>query len=489
MKKLLSLLLVATLVLTLSAALIPAQAQEYVKLTWAQGTGADAPNDVAEVNEALNVISREKLGVEVDIVYLTNDQLNTKTQAGELFDMYFTCDWYNHFATAVNVTGLFADITDYIQTVTPDLYATMPEKVWELAKVNGRLYSIPVKKDYCPEIFIVYDKGFFDSEGIELPATMDKLAELEPYLEKFVEKHPGVYPLQMGGYYSGIDGFFNYIDRTASIGFNYNKGGTEEGRKIISVFEDDQMIERMTTLHEWYKKGWTNPDAATMTESSLDKKINYFKIAQCWDGYDGYTAAYGYETGLVRISGPYLSTSGVQGSMNALCVTLEDDPAKLELALKYQELVNTDKKYRDMLRYGIEGVHFNYRDDGAVVRTEKGKNDYGPWAFSQGSYSLSSLPAPDETTPVNLTQWEDYFKVCDTAQVAEDVGFVFDSQSVQSQIAAIGNVKETYLKVMFSGTVDPAEYVPKVIAEMEAAGLREVIAEAQRQFDEFKAAQ
>jgi len=42
---------------------------------------------------------------------------------------------------------------------------------------------------------------------------------------------------------------------------------------------------------------------------------------------------------------------------------------------------------------------------------------------------------------------------------------------------------------MFSGTVDPAEYVPKVIAEMEAAGLREVIAEAQRQFDEFKAAQ
>jgi putative aldouronate transport system substrate-binding protein len=249
------------------------------------------------------------------------------------------------------------------------------------------------------------------------------------------------------------------------------------------------MIERMTTLHEWYKKGWTNPDAATMTESSLDSKINYFKINQCWDGYDGYTARYGYETGLVRISGPYLSTSGVQGSMNALCVTLEDDPAKLELALKYQELVNTDKTYRDMLRYGIEGVHFNYRADGAVVLTEKGKSDYTPWPFSQGSYSLSALLAPNEEAPVNLTQWEDYFKNCDTAKVAEDVGFVFDSQSVQAQIAAIGSVKETYLKVMFSGTVDPAEYVPKVIAEMEAAGLREVIAEAQRQFDAFKAGQ
>lgn len=489
MKKHLSLLLALTLVLSLAGALFTAHAEEYVKLTWAQGTGADAPNDVAEVNEALNKITREKLGLEVDIVYLTNEQLNTKTQAGELYDMYFTCDWYNHFATAVNVTGLFADITDEVKTITPALYATMPEQVWEIAKINGKLYSIPVKKDYCPEIHIVYDKGFFDAEGMQLPATMETLAELEPFIEKYVEKHPGVYPIQMGGYYSGIDGFFDYINRDALIGFNYNKAGTDEGRKIISVFEDPQMMERMTTLHNWYKKGWANPDAATLNETSLDPKINYFKIAQCWDGYDGYTAAYGYETALVRISGPYLSTSGVQGSMNALCVTLEDDPAKLEMALKYQELVNTDKEYRDMLRYGIPGVHFNYREDGAVLRTDKGREDYGPWAFSQGSYSLSALEAPNAEAKVNLTQWDDYFKITETAPVAEDVGFVFNSESVQAQIAAIVSIKETYLKVMFSGTVDPAEYVPKVIAEMEAAGLREVIAEAQRQFDEYKAVQ
>ncbi len=41
--------------------------------------------------------------------------------------------------------------------------------------------------------------------------------------------------------------------------------------------------------------------------------------------------------------------------MNAINANSEH----IDLALKYQELVNTNQEYRDILRYGIEGVHFN----------------------------------------------------------------------------------------------------------------------------------
>ena len=72
MKKLVSLVLALALVLSMAAFSASAEG-DIVKLTWAQGSGSTAPIDNAIVLEALNEISREKLGVECDIQYFTND--------------------------------------------------------------------------------------------------------------------------------------------------------------------------------------------------------------------------------------------------------------------------------------------------------------------------------------------------------------------------------------------------------------------------------
>ena len=73
MKKLVSLVLALMMVLTMGAAL----AEEPIKVTWAMGCGGTAPTDNAMVLEELNKISREAIGVEVDIQYFTQDQLMT----------------------------------------------------------------------------------------------------------------------------------------------------------------------------------------------------------------------------------------------------------------------------------------------------------------------------------------------------------------------------------------------------------------------------
>lgn len=482
MKKWLSCLLTVLLICTLFA--IPAQAESsYVKLTWVQGTAADAPNDAAEVGEALNKISREKLGVEVEIIYMTNDQVLTSIQSGEVYDMYFTCDWHNDYATQA-FAGIFADITDLVPTVTPELYATMPEEVWELAKVNGRLYGIPVKKDYCPEIFVEFDKELFASLGMEIPEEMDFL-DLEPYLKAQKEAEPDKYPLVLTKSPSGIDGTFNFVNRNALIGFPYSAAGTENATKIISVFEDEEMIKKFEALHEWYKAGYINPDAATTETTGVDTKVNYIKFGQGFYGADAiWSSSNQYAIQISKISGPYLSVSGVRGSLNAISSALESDPERLELCLKYQELVNTDLEYRDTLRYGIEGKHFNYNEDGTVSKTQAGVDNYSPWAFSQGSYALSSVEASAfEAVPVDPNMWDVVFAGYEDAIVAADYGFSFDPSDFEMEIAQLTVIKEKWFGQIYTGTVDPAESLPAVIAEMEAAGLREVIAGAQEQLD------
>lgn len=120
MKKLVSLILSLVLVLSMGTFCVGAQADaEPIKLTWAMGTGDTAPIDNAMVLEELNKMSRELIGVECDIQYFSGDQIQISIQSGEVFDIYFTCSWYNNFNQGVS-QGIFANIDGKVQEMAPD---------------------------------------------------------------------------------------------------------------------------------------------------------------------------------------------------------------------------------------------------------------------------------------------------------------------------------------------------------------------------------
>ena len=174
MKKLMSLVLVVLMALSFGAV----AEEEYIKIKWAMGTGATAPIDNAMVVEELNKISREAIGVELDMQYFTNDQLQLSIQSGEVFDIYFTCDWYNNTNQAVSA-GLFANIDGYVQEYTPDLWASMSKEVWDLAyAADGGLYTIPCKKDYAMMNFITYPSELAAELGFEIPDKIEAWGEL-----------------------------------------------------------------------------------------------------------------------------------------------------------------------------------------------------------------------------------------------------------------------------------------------------------------------
>ena len=490
MKKLASLVL--ALMLVLSVCSFAGAEDDVIKLTWAMGTGSTAPKDNAMVLEELNKISREKLGVEVDIQYFTGDQLQNSIQSGEVFDMYFTCSWYNNFNVAVS-NKLFANIWPHLQEWTPDLYATMPEKVWELAKSSdGGLYAIPVKKDYCPENFITYPADKAAELGYEIPDAIDAWDDLTDFLAAWKDTLPAnEYPVTIGGPPS-METSFDFIDRTIQIGVLF---GTT---KVVTVLDDPEVMERYRTMNKWYNLGLVNPDAAYLTGDAIDDKHQHLHFVQAWDGYD-YSVGYGYNCEMTRYSGPFLSTDGVQGSMNAFSITLENDLERFEAAMKYQELVNTDKLYRDTLRYGVQGYHWNYVTEeqsaacaGGVLRTQVGTDNYNPWAFSQGSYSLASIAVSqaqvDGTAkaPV-MNQWDLYFANCENAEVSAISGFTFDSSKWQANYAEITAIKDQYYKNYASGTINIDDVYDEMMEKMNAAGLQDIIEDAQAQLDAYLA--
>ena len=514
MKKLVSLILALALVLSVMSFATVASAEDYVKLTWVQGN-SPAPKDNDMVLEELNKILRERIGVEIEIVYMSSDEVGTSIASGEVYDMYFTCGWYNEFNKNV-ADGIFANLykdgQNLVKEWAPKLWESMPESVWELACSSGDnlpygsgLYAIPVYKDIAPENFIVYDAQVAQDAGIEVPDIISSWDEMTPYLgalKAAMEANPdlGLHPVNIGGAPAGVETSFDFISRTALIGVIF---GTD---KVVSVFDDPDIMDRYRTMHKWYELGYVNPDSPLQSEDTINSKQHHISFVQAWDGYD-YTPSRGFWVKMARYSGPFLNSDGVQGAMNAFSIALEDDPAKFQKAMEFQELINTDKEIRDILAFGVPGYHFEYRDvtdeEGnvlgqAVVRTQAGSDGYTPWRFSQANYAINSIEASEETLngtypAPDLTQWERYFSYVADAPVSKISGFTFDYQNpidFSTQFAEISALKEEYLKNIQCGVVDtddPELGVPALKAKMEAAGLNDIIAEAQRQLDAYLA--
>ncbi|MCM8900696.1 ABC transporter substrate-binding protein [Caldicoprobacter algeriensis] len=461
--------------------------EQPVELIWIMGNPGQVPADQAMVEEKLNEISVPLLNVKMKTLYYDNERTTLALASGEKWDIVFTCEWFNNFAVQAR-KGYFADITEKVKTLTPKLYESMPEIVWEGAKIDGKIMAVPVKKDYCYEMYYQFDKKLFvDALGMEIPKKMS-FFDVEKYLKAAKQAYKdGIeaaadaqYPLKLKGQFVGLTRNFDIICNDAWLGIPYSAIGTADATKVVLMFEHPDLLERLKALHKWYKAGYINPDAPVAedigTYSAVKSNLGFYGADAIWSARDGYVQV------ISKFEGPFLSTTSIRGAMNAI----NAKSPHIDLALKYLELVNTNKEYRDILRYGIEGVHWNYTDKGLVLRTERGRQRYSPWAFAQGSYELST-PEAAEGVDVDPNMWKVIFEGYKNAIASEAIGFSFDITPVESQVAACKNVISKYSSGLLTGAVNPEVEVPKLIAELEAAGIRDIQKEAQRQLDEFLA--
>ncbi len=479
MKKLVSLLLVLVMMLSMASF---AAAEEPVELIWWMGTAADAPIDQAMVEEQLNAITREKLGITVKCVYMKADEIALAMSSGEYFDMCFTCAWYNDFATNA-FDGMFLDIKGMVKSETPALWESMPEMLWQGSFVGDKLYAVPVMKDYGIEVFWIIDIDYFVKEkGMEVPVTMG-FADIEPYLAAYKADHPDTYPLILskGGITSWAN-FLDWVSEDAQIALSYNDIGTEAEGTVRLAYEMPEFVERIKTIRSWYEKGYINPDAA-VTESMGRSAQGVVQSGQGFYGADSiWSNARQKASAISRYDGPFLSTYSLRGALTAISAASKH-PVE---ALKLIEYANTNKEYRNMMRYGIEGLHYNWNDDGTLTKTDVGNTNYAPWAYTQASYSLSAVEASKfPSVPADPNMWQVIWDGYKNAVTSAGMGFAFDYNPVANEVNAAKAIKEMYWAELITGTSDPEVIIPQIIKELEDVGIRDVIAEAQKQLDTF----
>ena len=120
---------------------------DYTQITYAFVTFNTVPDDTSDVEEAINQITREKIGVEVHLMPLSiadyTQQVSLAVQNGEIDIFHTLGDLGNSIAS-----DMCYDITDMIDVDAPETKALFEEEWLKTTMQDGRLYAIPTLKPY-----------------------------------------------------------------------------------------------------------------------------------------------------------------------------------------------------------------------------------------------------------------------------------------------------------------------------------------------------
>lgn len=431
---------------------------------------------IAKVNEYLE----DKIGVRIDWINIPPSEYTKKTSmifaTNEEFDVCFTASYTDFYNNVKN--GVYLPLDELLKNEGKEIYEKTPEYFFDAAKVNGEIYALPIIKDVAEQWVIGCKTWLLEKYNLNVE-NITKLEELTPIFQTIKDNEPTYTPMLIRGNNS-VFRFLPFEMINDVIGFN-----TNDFEKVINVYDTDEAKEFFKLMREWYQKGFVRSDAATATSDSDIRGANTW-----FAGYGGYLPYSEVQTNvkedsritnIMGMNEPHLRTGNILGAAFAI----SSNSKYPEKAMEFINLMNTDKYLRNLVGLGIEGEHWiavgdnQYKlPDGAEKKEDTG---YAPVEYTLGNRFLMRI---EEGIPSD--KWDKFNEFNNNAFRYPTIGFIFDNSNVSAEIASISDVYQKYAPSLLVGAVDPDVYLPKFLDELKTAGIEKVMAEAQKQYDDWK---
>lgn len=440
----------------------------------------DATTEACEaVAEEASKITLEKYNTRIELARLSYgsfaEELNLMLSSGEKLDLF--PNFAISVITAAN-TGQVLALDDLLAEYGQGILEIVPEADLKCDTINGSIYGVPNNKDKAEGFGLAMRTDMLEATGYDISQikTEDDLTGL---FEAVKEKYPDTYPLvsdngQMGYlmmYKDELGGDFGILENCLD----------ENDTEVVNLFETDSYKETVQRRYDWAQKGYIMPDAATNTQNAYDlmatgKGFSYFcntkpGIEQEW------TRKVGTDITVIELIEPYrTSTTG----MNTWFIAHNSEQP--ERAMEVLNEMYTNPELSNLLINGLEGEHY-------MLDTEKGVLTYPEGVDAANtSYSSVAWVWPNELIS---TPWEadgaDIWEQTDTfnqsAKLSTAFGFVWDNSNVINEITACNNVTAKYLNALNCGSLNPDDALPKMIKDLEDAGIDKIIQEKQTQLN------
>ena len=464
---------------------------EYQKVVYAIYTWIGRPAGTDRIQEAMNEILRERLGLEVELMVL--DFTSYRQNVRLMMSSGERVDWFGGNAlgyTSVINDGYCYDLEEdgLLETYGPEICKLIPENYRDACRFDGTLYGIPPIKDYaitCGAMMI--GKEYLDAIGYEYEeddkqqcyATWDEMTDIFTQLH---EAFPDKYVFAVGGNQFGQG---SIVDSIGNDWFGVLTNPTES-LEVVNLFESPEWYEMVGRMYDWNQRGFMSQDALTDTTSISAKCKSGAYMSMLSQAKPGYKSQISGECGremIVFILGQdIIKSSGIASVITCLNQGCEDPIASMQLM---NELYK-DPELSTLLVWGQEGTDYVFTEDGHITFPDGVNAENAEWYHTMNWELPNQYLTPCWVgDPLDLGPRTMDFN--NNAPTSLAMGFTFDNSEYAAEYAALQNVYDEYANQLLYGFLEPEEGSAKFNEELRKAGLDEYIAEKARQLEEWAA--
>lgn len=451
-----------------------------VRLTLPTMMTMPSAEEIKRVEDAINEYMRSELKItsyelELELQSLMDYEtvVSMALASGEKYDIII--------ATALNTfvtNGYMADLTDMADKELAGALSVLPENWIRSGTIDGHIYAVPCFKGQVLSWKYIYDDDVY-GDVVDW-SKIDSIDALDAAMPALKEAKPD----ERGSVYNNqIPNLLWFKDHVSAVGTYTATVG--ESTELVNIFATDAFKAACEMAYNWTQKGYSDPEGSTNTLShdaiimsgqSKGVIMGHAYSIETIEQMFTMNNSYGGNFKAVEIATSDMSTNTLT---YGVAYTSENPSAAAEML----SLIWTDEFVMSTLIYGVEGISWEWNDDKTSIQYPEGLGiDTVPYTclYTCGAFGNQfNLYGFDG----NTSEDDKIFmkELIDNAWYPPLFGFIPSSENVATQVAAVSNVYDQYYKVLTYGDVDPAEYLPIFLSELEAAGINDIITEYQSQ--------
>jgi len=440
------------------------------------GSASPAQDAVLEEVNAQLLADGYNFNITIDYFDEYFTQLVLSVAAGEVIDLAWA--HRNYIAEHVRLR-VFQPIDDALAAYGQAILQHTPEFLRMGGSVGGRQYGMPRVAPMSYNRSVLNIRGDLrEAHGIPPITTID---HLEQFLQAVYDNEEGVY---------GAIGWLPetlypvYID--AHFILNWLLFAHPEDGVVQSLWHSEGMENIMARLWSWSERGWIPSSEVNERLGSGDAgfdhgfvaavNANPMRAAERIDIFTNNVPDGWIESVVLQSDRPMNFFSGD----NMLAVPSTSN--NVNEAVQFVNWIKTNQANMDLISFGVEGVNYTLVDGGVDTSIGTGDNHFSINRWMWDDIRLARFSSNLSPGDVNqLRTWDD------GVALSPFLEFTFNEANVSNQLGAVWSVIWDNVGQWTTGQAEFAAGRDAFLSALDAAGLDAVVAEAQRQLDEFVA--
>ncbi|QHW34856.1 extracellular solute-binding protein [Paenibacillus rhizovicinus] len=407
--------------------------------------------------------------------------------SGDNWDLNFDSD--NSFQQMA-ARGSYLALNDLLPKYAPHLYAMYRDKnTLASATVDGAIVGMPWNVKMNQRVYAGWREDLADEAGIvRAPGSVRTIGDVDALLHDLKKAYPNAK-------LSRTSALPLYVvrDEWVDLGFHGLGFYMNDPNLTVRAIEQQPFYEEAAVMSKrWYDDQILNRDVLLDTESAADQWRNgkmLFTITSHEWAYaadPGFVdASYKQQMSLIYPDKKFVNRSSIA---NVLAINRNSDHA--DRVLRFLDMLETDRRLYDLVIYGIEGKTYVLNGNTALYPGDMrfSTSNYMDWGGQWAFWNLAYM-RPTETYPAGFWAEESNFAELPTNVPSPVDGIFLSDSAIVDDLAKRDQIYEDVGKPIEYGTVpdiDPS--IAAYIQKQKAGGLDSIIANVQKQVDQYIAA-